>query len=308
MTSGFLFVDKPVGITSHDVVDMARKKLGIRKVGHSGTLDPFASGLLILGVGRATRLLEYLKDFEKTYVVKMKLGVITDTFDLTGKIVEEHPDWNLSTEEIVNALKAFEGEYLQVPPAYSAKRYKGKRLYQLAREGKIINLPPKRVKIFSIDDIEVRFPEGEVSFCARVSSGTYIRSLVMDVGYRLGCGATTTYLRRTKVGAFSVSEAVRPEELSLVNLKDSEAVMGFLPSIIVSEEQGKAVLNGRQIWIQGIAGLDGSFNKNDLIRIVSEEGRLLSIAKAERSSRFIKMLLRKKENQRVAKLLKVFGD
>lgn len=310
MSSGFLFIDKPTEITSHDVVNISRKKLGIRKIGHSGTLDPFASGLLILGVGRATRLLEYLKDFDKTYSVRMKLGLITDTFDITGKIVEERSEWNnLTEDEIVHALKDFEGEYLQVPPAYSAKRHKGKRLYQLAREGKIINLPPKKVKVFSISGIEIDLERGEVAFCARVSSGTYIRSLVMDVGYRLGCGATTIYLRRTKIGNFSVHEAIVPAEISTISLKEpDEVISSFLPSIIVSEEHGKAILNGCQIWLEGIIGLDGQFKKDDLVRITDEKGKFLAIAQAERTSRFIKKLLEKKENQRVAKLLKVIGD
>ncbi|OAA29734.1 tRNA pseudouridine synthase B [Kosmotoga arenicorallina S304] len=310
MASGFLFIDKPDGITSHDVVNIARKRLGIKKIGHSGTLDPFASGLLILGVEKATRLLEYIKDFEKTYNVRMKLGVVTDTFDITGKVAEEHSTWKDLTEiEIVDTLKSFEGEYLQVPPAYSAKRYKGKRLYQLAREGKIINLPPKKVKIFSISNIEVNHDNGEVAFKAKVSSGTYIRSLVMDVGYQLGCGATTTYLRREKIGNFSVHEAIAPEEISSFSIVEPERVLsGFLPSIIVTEAQGKAVLNGQQIWLNGLAGIDGKFKKDDLVRVIDEEGIFLAIARAERDSSFIRKLFEKMENQRIAKLIKVFGD
>ena len=209
--NGILNVYKPKGLTSHDVVDEIRKKLNIRKVGHAGTLDPFAEGVLIIGLGHSTRLLEYFKDFKKRYYVKAILGLITETFDITGEVKEEK-NCNKSAKEIIEAINSFKGKYLQVPPAYSAKKYKGERLYKLAREGKIISLPPREVEIYNIENIKVNPPY--FSFEVEVSTGTYIRSLCMDIGYKLSCGATAVELVRTNIGDFNIKNSINPFEKS----------------------------------------------------------------------------------------------
>lgn len=304
--NGFLFIDKPSGITSHDVVDEIRKKFGIKKVGHSGTLDPFASGLLIVGVGKATRLLDYIKGLDKTYEVEMKLGVMTDTFDFTGNLVEERESSHITEEMIRDAIESFTGEYMQVPPAYSAKKYKGERLYRLARKGKIINLPPKKVTIHDVYVKSFDPVEMTVSFVVKVSAGTYVRSLVMDIGYKLGCGATTTFLRRLAIGKFSVSDAVKLDEVDIKDIKPMNEVVSFLPGIVVSREQAEKVLNGGQIYSNGVVEIKGVFPKEAVIRIIDEDQNLLAIARSERTSKFIKTLAKKVSKERVATLEKVF--
>jgi len=245
---GLLIADKPKGPTSHDVVEELRKKLKIRKIGHAGTLDPFATGVLIIGVGNATRLLEYMKDFRKTYRVKMKLGIITDTFDITGNVVEKR-SCAVSELEIIDTVLSFVGSYRQVPPAYSARKYKGERLYKLARAGKIIRLPPRQV------------------------SGTYIRSLCADIGYKLGCGATAIELRRTAVGRFTNDQAVdifnSSTEKIISSLIDISKALDF-PKVSIKSEAKKRVLNGGPVFVSDVVEYE-RFSKSELVQVFVEE-------------------------------------
>lgn len=304
--SGILLVDKPKGPTSHDVVEEVRKKLNQKRVGHAGTLDPFATGLLIVGVGNATRLLEYLMSHRKVYRVKMKLGVITDTFDITGKIEEERP-CNATEEEIVQVIKSFVGSYVQVPPAYSAKKYKGERLYELARQGKIIRLPPREVTIYRVEDIVIEKPF--VSFVVETSPGTYVRSLCMDIGYKLGCGATAVELRRLSVGPFKVEDAidvytVDGEEL-VKRLIPISKVLDF-PKVWISDEAKERVLNGMKIHVKDILHYE-PFEKDSIVQVFHGE-RLLCLARSERRSTFLKTLLEHEKNEAVLKPMKVFKE
>jgi len=305
MSDGIVLVDKPVGVTSHDVVNLLRRKLNTKKIGHAGTLDPFASGLLIAGVMKGTRVLEYFLDMDKTYRAELELGRITDTFDNTGKTVEEREVPALSEDEIVSVLKSFEGEYLQVPPAYSAKKYNGERLYKLAREGKIINLPPRAVRVYSMTDIS--YSRDRITFTAKVSKGTYIRSLAMDIGYKLGCGATTINLRRVSQGRFSVDSAFQIDDVSQISIIPLEEAVDFLPGLLLNDSESVNVLLGRQIYAGGVAGILGKFAKDEIIRIVGSDERLIAIARSERTSSFIKALLAMGSIERVAKLVKVLG-
>ncbi len=305
MSDGIILVDKPVGVTSHDVVNLLRKKLNTKKIGHAGTLDPFASGLLIAGIKKGTRLLEYFLEMDKTYRAELELGRITDTFDITGKTVEEREVPEISIDDITSVLKSFEGEYLQVPPAYSAKKHNGERLYKLAREGKIINLPPKSVKVHSIEHITLS--QNKVTFTARVSKGTYIRSLVMDIGYKLGCGATTTNLRRILQGRFSVDNSYSIDDVSQISVIPMEEAVDFLPGLLLSESESSKVLLGNQIHANGVAGILGHFEKDEIIRIIGSDERLIAVAKSERTSSFLKTLIAKDSKERVAKLVKVLG-
>lgn len=303
MLSGIILVDKDKGPTSHDIVAKLRKMLKIQQVGHAGTLDPFASGLLIVGIGKATRLLEYLQYEEKVYEVKMKLGVITDTFDITGTTMEEHPV-NSAEEEILKVISSFIGTYKQVPPAYSAKKYRGKKLYELAREGKIINLPPREVNIYEIKNIKINLPF--VEFETRVSAGTYIRSLCMDIGYVLGCGATAVELRRTKVGKFKVEDAVKLEWLeNTENVQKAiipmENILDF-PKVCVKDKE--KIYNGVHPKVSDIIEME-KFHKDDIIQIFSE-GMLIAIAQADRNSNFVETLKRQGRNERILTLKKVF--
>ncbi len=308
--NGILSAYKPKGPTSHDVVDEVRRKTGIKKVGHAGTLDPFARGVLLIGVGRrATRVLDFLKSEKKIYWVKMKLGLITETFDITGEVKEENP-CHVSSEEILEAVRSFVGEYEQVPPAYSARKYKGKKLYELARQGKIIRLPPKKVKIFKIWDIKVVYPT--VTFRAEVSPGTYIRSLCMDIGYKLGCGATAVELVREKVGDFYIENTINPFEATpddiAKHLIPIEKALMKYPSVILAQKGVAKILNGGQPFLEDIIETQGDFEKGDIIKLLDGEGKIVALAEAERSSKFLKTLERMGRNERIAKLMRVLGE
>jgi tRNA pseudouridine55 synthase len=210
-TSGFLLIDKPVGPTSHDIVDKVRRALHTRKVGHAGTLDPFASGLLILAVGAMTKQLSNFVGLDKAYEATMHLGASSDTMDRTGKI-EQKACAVISEELFLKALEKFRGEIDQTPPMFSAKKIGGKKLYELAREGKEVERKPVRVTIHELELVSFSWPTAVIR--TRVSSGTYIRALADDLGKALGCGAYLEELRRTKIGTFSVGNAVRPEDVT----------------------------------------------------------------------------------------------
>ncbi|MCD6539265.1 MAG: tRNA pseudouridine(55) synthase TruB [Candidatus Omnitrophica bacterium] len=210
-TEGIFLVNKPQGLTSHDIVDVVRKKLGIRRVGHAGTLDPLAEGLLIILVGRATKLFPKFSSLDKQYEATLRLGVSTDTGDSGGRIIRSEDLGEVTFEKIEAAFKKFEGEILQSPHPFSALRYRGKRLYQLARQGKLVNIAPRRVKIFSLKIIKIELPF--IDFFIHCSKGTYIRKLAEDIGDFLGCGAHITKIKRIKVGSFSLEKAANLENI-----------------------------------------------------------------------------------------------
>ena len=217
--SGFLLVDKPVGPTSHDVVDAARRALRTRKVGHAGTLDPFASGLLILAVGKMTKEISRFVGLDKSYEATLRLGAASDTMDRTGKIQETGIREQVTEERLRAILERFRGAIDQVPPMYSAKKVGGKKLYELAREGKEIERKPVRVTVHELELVEYAWPTAKIR--TRVSSGTYIRALADDLGKALGCGAYLEELRRTTIGSFDVKDAVKPEDIALTSLRAS---------------------------------------------------------------------------------------
>ena len=310
MKSGILNAYKPKGPTSHDVVDEVRRKTGVKRVGHAGTLDPFARGVLVVGVGRrATRILDLLKISSKVYWVKMRLGVVTETFDITGEVVEER-ECDVSERDVLEAVESFVGEYDQIPPAYSARKYKGKKLYELAREGRIIRLPPKRVKIYRIWDVELELPE--LSFRVEVSPGTYVRSLCMDIGMKLGCGGVALELLRESSGNFHVSTSLNPFEASseeiFSSLMSVEEALGDFPGIVLNEKGKRNVLNGVRPRLSDVSDLRGSFKKGDWVKLVDVSGRILAIAKAERNSSFFETLKKLERDERVAKLERVLGE
>jgi len=216
MKSGFLLVDKPEGMTSHDVVDYLRKITKIKKIGHAGTLDPIATGLLILGIGReATKKLSEFQKLDKEYIAKIKLGVKSDTFDKEGKIEKVQFEKIPKREEIEEVLKSFCGEILQTPPPYSAKKIKGKKAYELARKGMKTELLPVKVKIYQIEILNYSFPYLEIK--VHCSSGTYIRSLANDIGEKLKVGGLIEELRRTKIGNFKVENAQKLSQIHSEN-------------------------------------------------------------------------------------------
>ncbi|MFN4190470.1 MAG: tRNA pseudouridine(55) synthase TruB [Pseudothermotoga sp.] len=304
--SGVLPIDKPEGPTSHDIVSEVRKRLGLKKVGHAGTLDPFASGLLLVGVGNGTRVLEYLMNHSKVYHVKMRLGIITDTFDITGQIMEERPV-DCSTDQILSVIKSFVGRYTQIPPAYSARKYKGERLYELARKGRIIRLPPREVTIYKIEDITI--DGNDVSFTTEVSPGTYIRSLCMDLGYALGCGATTLKLRRVSIGPFKVDNAIDIFKVShheiLSHLLDLSRVLS-MPRIYVKTSGFEKIIDGATLRAQDVENFE-DFSKNSLVQVIYKD-RLIAIARTQRSSTFTRTLIRQNRNEPLFKPVKVLKE
>lgn len=219
---GLLLVDKPVGMTSHDVVDVARRRFRIRRVGHGGTLDPAATGLLILLVGRATRKARMLLSADKTYRATLRLGISTDTQDREGRVLRTRPVPALSREQVDVVCRRFVGEIQQEVPAYSAARVKGQRFYDLARAGKPV---PRRVRKVHVRQLEVRgLRLPDVDLTITCSSGTYIRTLCADVGEALGCGGHLYALSRTRVGPFALEEAVSLEKMGPEHLLPAERV------------------------------------------------------------------------------------
>jgi len=206
MNSGFLLIDKPAGITSHDVVDRVRRVTGLKKVGHGGTLDPFATGLLVVGVGReATRELGSFIGHDKEYEAVMALGASSDTQDRDGQIIET-PNAELPTEsELKESMGKFVGHQQQVPPMYSAKKIKGKKMYELARQGLEVEREPVEITVHELELLNYESPHAK--FRASVSSGTYIRTLAHDIGRDMGCGAYLEELRRTKIGSLNIDAA-----------------------------------------------------------------------------------------------------
>jgi tRNA pseudouridine55 synthase len=215
---GLLLVDKPQGITSHDVVHQVRKKLGISDVGHCGTLDPLATGLMVVLLGEATKLSQFLLEQDKAYVVTLKLGVITDTWDTTGKIISENLDVNKSLTEVLQAAEELKG-LLEFPvPIYSAIKVQGKKLYEQARKGELIEAVPIRPMIFHEVNYLASPDKGEYQFFLKCSKGSYIRSWVYQLGQKLGCGAVMSALRRTESAPYNVDRAVSID--SITKLQD----------------------------------------------------------------------------------------
>lgn len=208
---GVLLVDKDPDMTSHDVVAMVRRALNTKKVGHCGTLDPLATGLLIITVGRGTKIQDLLMSEDKEYVGTMKLGVVTDSQDRQGAVLEEHPVPALSDEQIKAAFDKFRGDFYQMPPMVSAIKKEGVPLYKLARQGKVVEREPRFVHVYGAGILRTELPE--IDFRVLCSKGFYVRTYAHDIGAELGCGAHLTELRRTKSGKFRVDGAVTIAEL-----------------------------------------------------------------------------------------------
>ncbi len=239
--NGILVIDKPQGITSHAVVGKVRRALGVKRVGHAGTLDPLATGLLVVGVGSATRLIEYLQAQDKGYVATFRLGLVTDSQDITGTVVEEHDCSAVSAAQIENACSAFVGEIDQVPPMFSALKRDGVPLYRLARKGIEVERASRRITISRLEIVDIA--GNEVTIAVACSKGTYIRTLCHDIGARLGCGGCMISLRRVRSGAFDESMAVSLEDVAAgrFTLLSASAALADMPRFEVTQS-GRARL------------------------------------------------------------------
>ncbi|HSL15696.1 MAG TPA: tRNA pseudouridine(55) synthase TruB [Actinomycetota bacterium] len=265
---GLVLIDKPAGITSHDVVDVVRKGLGTRKVGHAGTLDPMATGLLILGVGRATRLLRFLGDLPKTYEGTARLGEETDTLDAEGSVLRTS-DLTLTRAQLESTVSKLVGESLQRPPAYSAVKVGGTRLYEAARKGERIEAQPRRIRVDAFD--VVSFDGRDFDFRVTCSSGTYVRVLAADVGTALGCGAHLTRLVRTAIGGFSLRDAIRPDDVHTP--LPIEGAVAHLPRVELEPEEARVASHGSILAPAGIEGPYAVFGRNGrLIGVYRDDG------------------------------------
>ena len=214
---GVILVDKPKGITSHDVVDIIRKKLKTKKVGHAGTLDPLAEGLLIMLVGKCTKMFAKFANFDKEYLGVLKLGEVTSTGDSQGEVTKRGEYKDIKQETIEEAFSSFVGEIDQIPPMVSALRVNGKRLYELARRGIVIDRAARRINIISLKILKINFPL--IEFRVHCSKGTYVRKLAEDIGEKLGCGAHMVKILRLSIGPFNLDQAVNLDEVNESHLQ-----------------------------------------------------------------------------------------
>lgn len=295
---GVLIIDKPSGVTSHDVVARARHILHERRIGHTGTLDPFATGVLVILVGKATRLAQFLNEVDKEYEAIIRLGYSTDTGDRTGTPIpgpsSQPREW--TEAEIEAALMPFRGEIDQVPPMYSAKKVQGKKLYELARRGESVDRKPVHVCIHEFEAIK---PEGQLvkdnldgtfDFHARVScsSGTYVRTLAEDFGKRLYVGAHLAELRRTRVGDFQITQAITLDQLKLHFGEESlgtvmlplNAALSRLPFVHLSDEDVRRVNNGREVTVTGYDWTDG-----ENIKMCDTQEQLIAVGQYDANSK-----------------------
>lgn len=298
MINGILNVYKEAGYTSHDVVAKLRGICRQKKIGHTGTLDPDAVGVLPVCLGNATRLCDMLTDKSKEYEAVLLLGKVTDTQDISGKVLEEHPV-PAEEEKAVEAVLSFLGTYEQIPPMYSALKVNGKKLYELARAGKEVERAGRPVEIRQIEILSVALPE--ITFRVVCSKGTYIRTLCHDIGRKLGCGGTMKSLKRTRVGIFTIDNALRLDELEKLVHEDRleeqvipvEAMFAELPSVIIQDAFRRLLENGNAFYPNQIReereAVDGV-----RVKVYDMEGRFYGIfAYSDEKGRYqpVKMFL-----------------
>jgi len=297
---GLILVDKPWGLTSHDVVSKLRRILGLRQVGHFGTLDPLATGLLLVGVGKATRLFPVLSKHDKAYRGRIRLGLATDTYDAEGQPISA-PCCNFPDEkELVRAMAGLSGTIEQLPPPYSAKKVEGKPLYKWTRSKKSVELRPHRVSIYAFRLIRYVPPDVDVEIDC--SAGTYIRSLAHDLGQVLGCGAHLADLCRTRVGSFELSEAVSLDKIQEWTsrkqtekfLRPLESLLEEWPKLLLHRGADRGIAKGRAIEAEQVAQLSegrrckGRTNLEEpLIRLFSFDGKFLGLARPDKRDRKI---------------------
>ena len=271
---GVIVIRKEKGFTSHDVVAKLRGILHMKKIGHTGTLDPDAEGVLPVALGKATRLVDMITDKEKTYEAVMRLGVVTDTQDMSGTVLSQTTELSVTEEELCTVVSSFVGDYMQVPPMYSALKVNGKKLYELAREGKTVERKPRPVHFYEIEILDISFPL--VHFRVTCSKGTYIRTLCHDIGEKLGCGAAMESLLRTKVGRFTLDDAItlaQTEEAGQEGTIESkilgiEEILAEYPRVCCTKEGDRLLANGNPL----VQALVDAQEKKGWIRMCSSEG------------------------------------
>jgi len=282
---GCLLLDKPAGLTSFETIEKLRKIVGVKKVGHVGTLDPLATGLLLACLGKATKLAQFLLGWDKEYEAQIKLGATTDTWDRDGNLLENVDVSALSLSQISQAVAELTGEVALLAPEYSALKYQGKKLYEYARAGQKVPRPTKRVKIYSAEIL--KFYPPFLTMKINCSKGTYIRSFAFELGQKLGCGAAVWELRRTKLGPYSlekaltldkINELIKTQQLEsyLISLPDA---VGHLPRVILAPESYQKVKHGLAFKPLDVLEFD-SFQKDRWVRILDPEKQLLAVGRS----------------------------
>lgn len=278
--NGIIIIDKPIGKTSHDMVYFVRRLTGIKKVGHTGTLDPAATGVLPICIGNATKVCELLTNSDKVYRVSFMLGMTTDTLDADGEVLTEQPV--TATEQEIRAVaEAFVGDIIQVPPMYSAVKVNGKKLYELARMGVEVERKERHVTIKALNISDIDMERFIVTMDVECSKGTYIRTLCDDIGMKLGCGAFVCELRRIRSGIFDIEDSYTAEELLRIKdegglekcVKPADSLFSECPAIVVGKAEEKKVKNGARLQKNGLC--DGA-----LYRIYSQDGEFLALSRA----------------------------
>ncbi len=290
---GILIINKPSGMTSHDVVIQLRKILNEKKIGHTGTLDPDATGVLPICIGKATKIIQFLDDKDKCYEGTITLGIKTDTMDASGKIIRIFDSSKIQVNEIMDVLKYFVGEIEQIPPMVSAKKVKGKKLYEIARQGKDIERSPIKIYIYDlkltkfyrekIQEIDDNRSFTKFDFSVICSRGTYIRTLASDIGDRLGCGGHLSRLVRTRSGQWAIEESVKLEEIrnnpkilasSIISIDNA---LSFMPLTVVNEVGKRKFINGVVVDTKDILSQNKEIKPDDKVRIHDRLGTLLGV-------------------------------
>ena len=274
--NGIININKPKGITSFDVVRIMKKTLNMKKIGHTGTLDPMAEGVLPICIGKGTKFAELIMSEEKIYRAEMKLGEITDTYDLEGEVTETYDFSHVTEEEVVKVVNSFIKTYEQIPPIYSAIKVAGKRLYEYAREGKEVEIKGRKITIHNISNIEVNIPY--IKFDVECSKGTYIRSLCFDIGKELNCGGVMTSLIRLKSGIFNIEDSIDLSGIErddiLNNIISIEEIFSKLNELNLNEKFSKLVCNGVMVKDKALIS---SVKKNQAYRVYDFEGQFIGL-------------------------------
>jgi len=280
--SGVLVVDKPVGMTSHEVVQIIRRGTNIRRAGHTGTLDPRASGVLVILIGPAVRLSEYVSASDKRYQAVIRLGANTDTYDSDGQVTRTNPI-DVTEEQFETELKKFIGEIEQTPPPYSAIKMQGRPAYEMAREGEEVEMQPRIISVYSLDVLEWAPPE--VTVDVHCSSGTYVRSLAFELGEKLGCGAMLAGLRRTKSGRFTLKDAVPLRKL--IESFDSNSWYKYvIPAAEALAEWSALTLNNEQVEaIRHGHRIPGEGKTGEMVRGITEQGELVALLEFDETTK-----------------------
>ncbi len=304
MQSRILNIDKPSGMTSHDVVAVVRKRFGLRAVGHTGTLDPAASGVLLLCLGRATKFARFFEALDKTYWTVLQLGVCTDTQDATGNTTRECEVPAIEPAQVETVLDRFRGDIEQVPPMYSAVKHHGQRLYKLARQGQVVPREPRKVHIRRLELLGIQ--GAQITLAVTCSKGTYIRTLCEDIGLALGYGAHMVHLQRCRIGAFSLAEAASLERLkarvgaceSMHGSLPLSHALGFLPALALTPPQSHAVRTGQGGALPMIlSSTHAQYLTSPSYRLCTPNDRTIAVMHRQTPERWKLYRLENEENQ-----------